>query len=58
MLGNRREGEIVVNGYNTWRPNFAARKSVGFVMNERLLSGNDFRTNIDPGSDGCGPAAS
>jgi ABC-2 type transport system ATP-binding protein len=28
------EGEIVVNGYNTWRHNSAARKSVGFVMNE------------------------
>ena len=28
------EGEIVVNGYNTWKHNAAARKSVGFVMNE------------------------
>jgi ABC-2 type transport system ATP-binding protein len=28
------EGEIVVNEYNTWRHNSAARKSVGFVMNE------------------------
>jgi ABC-2 type transport system ATP-binding protein len=28
------EGEIVVNGYNTLRHNNAARKSVGFVMNE------------------------
>jgi ABC-2 type transport system ATP-binding protein len=27
-------GEIVVNGYNTLRHNTAARKSVGFVMNE------------------------
>jgi ABC-2 type transport system ATP-binding protein len=28
------EGEIVVNGYDTMRHNNAARKSVGFVMNE------------------------
>jgi ABC-2 type transport system ATP-binding protein len=28
------QGEIVVNGYNTLRHNTAARKSVGFVMNE------------------------
>lgn len=28
------EGEIVVNGYDTFRHNNAARKSVGFVMNE------------------------
>jgi len=28
------EGEIVVNGYNTLRHNDAARKSVGFVLNE------------------------
>jgi len=28
------EGEIVVNGYNTLRHNAAARKSVGFAMNE------------------------
>jgi ABC-2 type transport system ATP-binding protein len=28
------EGEIMVNGFNTFRHNSAARKSVGFVMNE------------------------
>lgn len=28
------EGEIEVNGFNTFRHNTAARKSVGFVMNE------------------------
>ncbi len=28
------QGEIVVNGYDTLRHNTAARKSVGFVMNE------------------------
>lgn len=28
------KGEIVVNGYDTFRHNTAARKSVGFVMNE------------------------
>jgi ABC-2 type transport system ATP-binding protein len=28
------EGEIIVNGFNTFRRNAAARKSVGFVFNE------------------------